>query len=75
MTIHFKAFETDIKCRLIEIKCVLSNLLSVYTMYTDNIPPKTCCQYSVSCVGLLRFHETELTFGTSVPQTCAIYGA
>ena len=40
--------ETDIKCRLIELKCVLSNLLSVYTLYTDNIALKTCCQCSVS---------------------------
>ena len=42
-----QAFGTDIKCRLNEIKSFLSNLLSVYTMYTDNIPLTTCCQYSV----------------------------
>ena len=42
-----QAFGTDIKCRLTEIKCFLSILLSVYTMYTDNIPLTTCCQYSV----------------------------
>ena len=42
-----QAVGTDIKCRLNEIKCVLSNLLSVYTMYTDSIPLTTCCQYFV----------------------------
>ena len=42
-----QAFGTDIKCRLNEIKCFLSNLLSVYTMDTENIPLTTCCQYSV----------------------------
>ena len=42
-----QAVGTDIKCRLNEIKCVLSNLLSVYTMYTENIPLTTCCQYFV----------------------------
>ena len=42
-----QAFGTDIKCHLNEIKCFLSNLLSVYTMDTDNIPLTTCCQYSV----------------------------
>ena len=42
-----QAVGTDIKCRLNEIKCILSNLLSVYTMYTVNIPLTTCCQYFV----------------------------
>ena len=42
-----QAFGTDIKCRLTEIKCFLSNLSSVYTMYTDKIPLPTCCQYSL----------------------------
>ena len=41
-----QAVGTDINC-INEIKCVLSNLLSVYTMYTDNIPLTTCCQYFV----------------------------
>ena len=62
-----QAVGTDIKCRLNEIKCVLSNLLSVYTMYTDNIPLTTCCSISFSMKLNLRSEP--------VPQTCAIYGA
>ena len=42
-----QAVGTDIKCRLTEIKCFLSMLSSVYTMYTDIIPLTGCCQYSV----------------------------
>ena len=49
-----QAFGTDIKCRLTEIKCFLSNLLSVYTMYTD----------SIQLVVSIPFHETELPIGT-----------
>ena len=47
-----QAFGTDIKCHLNEMECFLSNLLSVYTMYTDSIP-----QLVVS----IPFYETELT--------------
>ena len=42
-----QAFGIDIKCRLTQIKCFLSNLLSVYSMYTDHISLKTCCKYFV----------------------------
>ena len=55
-----QAFGTDIKCRLTEIKCFFGNLLSVYTMYADNIPFTTCFS--------IPFYETELTIGKPVPE-------
>ena len=48
-----RAFGTDTKCRLNEIKCFLSNLLSVYTMYIQ-------ITYHLQLVSI-PFYETQLT--------------
>ena len=49
-----QAFRTYIKCRLTEIKCFLSNLLSIYILYIQ-------ITYHLQ---LVPFYETELTIGT-----------
>ena len=54
-----QAFGTDIKCRLTEIKCFLSNLLSVYILC---IPVQTT--YHLQLVVSITFYEIELTIGT-----------